>query len=223
MRNFSLVFCWFLLLLSSCNNGEIEKLKKEIDLHKELYEGSDSLFLIYLDGRSSVRSQITTILGSQIERSNNEVMFFKCQLSDRIQRKFFIQQYLCPGVRVRNAVGLQMNRNGQVLFEREVAEIDSLDSLIFKAFIFRSEYSKYISFDWNTSKNNPVPEDSIIKVFNQIERGYSLIYDSLGRKLFKKSLTKLSLIQLDSLKSIFPFRLELGNMTICSPPPLHNQ
>jgi len=106
---------------------------------------------------------------------------------------------------------------------RFVGNPKNLDSLIFNAFFSEQYFSlnkQYIVIDWNlhSLEIEAIPSDSFYRGVKLIENGYLLAYDSLSRVLFNKNVHNLTIIELDSIKSILPFKIQIGGLVSSLPP-----
>ncbi|MEZ4804724.1 MAG: hypothetical protein R2852_04370 [Bacteroidia bacterium] len=117
----------------------------------------------------------------------------------------------------RPEVRILLNQTGKLMIERDIIPIDSVKYWIYKHFPNSVEYDlEEISFEWAIEAN----KDSIEKVFSNIIDGYLLKYEKLAKVSFSKNICNISKSQVDSLKSILPFKVRLGIKRIIKLPPI---
>lgn len=223
-----------LFLFIGCKPKESDRrieLNEVVDYREVLFGVEDSLKLVSINFKLSARDvsdQVEKVVNNNICGSD---FVFKVEDFDVNKHKVQVHKickipfnYFCgpkPGFELR------INWSGQYLFEREILESNkSLDSLIFNSLINEKYYDlneQFVIVDWvnydSLSSDLCIPEISFYNALNEIEKGYLLTYDSLSRQYFKKQLSNLDRKELDSLKKVLPFKVQIGEISVPLPPP----
>ena len=120
----------------------------------------------------------------------------------------------CPTyIRERNICVILQNSRGQILFDRRLINIDSLDyelknyySQIGKSDSFPDTYDKVnISIQWDKG----VSKENFTKLINKVILGYLNSVDSIANINFHKKLCQLNQIELSKISKLIPLNIEL--------------
>lgn len=204
------------------------KLDEVVDYREVLFGVDDSLPLVAIDFRYSARdlaNQVEKVVGESI---CEKYFYFKVQDYDYIEYKVCVhkeckkREYPVCGIRMK--IDLVISRRGNYLFERMILDsINDMDSMIFNEFFNPMNYpmyNNYVELDWSTyGLDDSIPSEAFYKALKEVEKGYLLVYDSLSRQCFDQQLSNLYRNELDSLKNILPFKIQIGAINLPPPTP----
>lgn len=218
-------------LLFSCSYKPKERrvaFDEVVDYREVLFEVEDSLELVAIDFGYSARdvaNQVEKVVGGSICEKD---FYFKVQDNKSIEHKVCVhkeckvRKYPFCGIRMK--IDIAISRRGDYLFERMVLDsVNDMDSLVFNEIFNPMNYpmsNNFVEVDWYSfGLNDSIPIEAFYNALNEIENGYLLVYDSLSRQYFNKQLSNLDRNELDSLKHILPFKIQIGATHVPPPPP----
>lgn len=195
----------FSLLLFSCNSKPKERriaFDEVVDYRKVLFEGSDRLPSFKLSKKQTILDSLKAN-NYWFDESHGKVFkWFNLELNKKKIRVGAYKHYPPPGTYPRDVIEVVVNRKNMLLFERELVELDEFDSLLYKHLnTDEFKHSEYLIFQWDEGSFL----QTIDSVFNEIEQGYILFYDSIARHDYKAPIHNLSVNQLQNIQKKYPF------------------
>lgn len=195
------------LLIVSCSSRQKERrivVDDVVDYREVLFEVDDSLPMFKL---STKRQLLDTLKANNYwfdESCGREFKWFNLKLNSKKLKVVAYKHYPPPGTYPREVIEVVVNRKGQLLFERTLISIDDLGSLLYtQLMITEFKFHEYLIFQWDERSSLQV----IDSVFNEIENGYTLFYDSIARNKYKSAIHNLKLEQLNEMKMHYPFKV----------------
>lgn len=195
-----------LFLLFSCNSKPKERriaFDEVVDYRKVLFEGSESLPSFKLSKKRTILDSLKANNYWFDDSFRIEYNWFKLKLSNRLLKVGANKFNPPPGVFPRDVIQFVVNRNNQFMLNMVLIDsIGKIDSSLYRELNKRDfKFLEHLIFQWDEESDLEV----IDSVFNEIEQGYTLFYDSIARHDYKAPIHNLSVNQLQNIQKKYPF------------------
>ncbi len=203
-----------LLIVNKKENTAIKydvchNLKEEIfTLDKKLYITSDSVFN-HLD-----LNLIKQKIDLKPSGCGGDLITYSSDIGDIKKLKLIYNTpRLCPGIRYRNSFNIIL-RKDIPLVENNFIKVSSIgDSLT--NYLLKEKKNIMVFFDFKKNDNSEI----LASILDEIIRGYSVAYDSLSYKQFKKPFCSLSKKEIKNIKLDFKLTIPTKEGLSGKPPP----
>ena len=221
--------CFLLILMMSCTSKtqSLENLFCNNEV-KEFFGGDDSLPIVPLNYKT-FKDSLDDYLKPYIANTVNDIEYRVKITPDSLFEPYYLKlQYTNPkappAMLKRNMIEIRLNSAGQILFEGDILEFDSVAKGIYT--YFKKEHDKYnysleslkyigICFAWDRGVDKK-PFDKVM--WNIVDGSY----DFLGYVCmieYDKSICEMDAKEKSNIFNNLGFKLWLGNATPFPPPP----
>lgn len=196
----------FSLFLFGCGNKPKERrieFDEVVDYREVLFQGSDSLPTFKLSKKRTILDSLKANNYWFDESFCIEYNWFKLKLSNRLLKVGANKFNPPPGVFPRDVIQFVVNRNNQFMLNMNlINSIGKIDSTLYRELNKRDfKFLEHLIFQWDEGSSL----QTIDSVFNEIEQGYTLFYDSIARQDYNSLIHNLSVKQLKSIQKDYPF------------------
>lgn len=208
MKHLFYIIILLFSVLFNCSPKKKErriKVDNVVDYREVLFGSSDSLPVFELSNKKQL---LESLKANDYWFDDNlavEYKWFNLQLNSRVLKVGAFKESSIPGtMKINNVIEVIVSKKNQLFFERKLEPVNHLDTLLFKELIsFKYNKYDYLIFQWDERSDLTV----IDKVFNEIETGYTLFYDSIAKNKYNSELHNLGLEDLLEMKEYYPFKV----------------